>query len=98
MNIQSCAKILKHKKIFCHFKICTTVFKISLTLEDKFTIVKDYAKQLDHMNFSDFILYFKPTHFFSDYYFHLCRLGRYRAIKLICNRIIHGFESVCLLR
>jgi hypothetical protein len=22
----------------------------------------------------------------------------YRAIKLICNRVIHGFESVCLLR
>jgi hypothetical protein len=20
----------------------------------------------------------------------------YRAIKLICNRVIHGFESVCL--
>jgi hypothetical protein len=22
----------------------------------------------------------------------------YRAIKLICNGVIHGFESVCLLR
>jgi hypothetical protein len=22
----------------------------------------------------------------------------YRGIKLICNRVIHGFESVCLLR
>jgi hypothetical protein len=22
----------------------------------------------------------------------------YRAIKLICNRVIYGFESVCLLR
>jgi hypothetical protein len=96
MNIQNCAKILKHTD-FLSFQN-TTVFKISLTSEDKFTIVKDYAKQLDHMNFSDFILYFKPTHFFSDYYFRLCRLGRYRAIRLICNRIIHGFESVCLLR
>jgi hypothetical protein len=62
MNIQSCAKILKHTD-FLSFQN-TTVFKISLTSEDKFTIVKDYAKQLDHMNFSDFILYFKPTHFF----------------------------------
>jgi hypothetical protein len=72
MNIQSCAKILKHKKKICHFKICTTVFKISLTSEDKFTIVKDYAKQLDHMNFSDFILYFKPTHFFFQIIIFIC--------------------------
>jgi hypothetical protein len=25
-------------------------------------------------------------------------ISKYRAIKLICNRVIHGFESVCLLR
>jgi hypothetical protein len=25
-------------------------------------------------------------------------LAIYRAIKLICNRVIHGFESICLLR
>jgi hypothetical protein len=50
--------------------------------------------KFEGLNLANFIIGNKLKYHIPNKYYEYI----YRAIKLICDRVIHGFESVCLLR